>query len=299
MGKRLIITEEEKNIIKGYYGLNNYLQIESHFIKENNNIEDKIKISYDDEPEKFVDNIITNVPQLKPIKQDLENKITSLSNFGGKSVIIGLISLVSTFTSCVQSGNDNKFCKTKIESEKENFPFDFGSFGAGVEKFYKDFLTKYPDWNTNDIIKKETTKKTVQDFVNFVNNGGLNQTPLEVKSVNEVNGKGVVHLVFGVSINSKLPIHFDIFGVLPLKDAIKIKQDSYTFFNFKFIKPTNVQPYENEISDLFYSSFPNIYDFNVGDAIMSGKHITKEYPDISLGLFKAQLELDKTKNIIQ
>ena len=208
-----------------------------------------------------------------------------------KKLILSLLILISTFTSCVQSGEDTKACKAKMEETQDDFPFDFGFTGDKLKKFYIDFMNTNPEWDFNEIKESKAEKEMVSSFITLVKSGELDNTHLKVESVNEVNGKGLVHLQFGVEFSSDLPIHFDIFGVLPINQAMNIKEGDYVNFKFNSIK----QIYDNPTYDLIYSSVPHISKFDPPSSkseygYTTKQKLNKEYPDLSLGMYKAQIE---------
>jgi hypothetical protein len=81
MGKRFIITEEEKNHISNLYGMINENFIQTIVSKiANSSLYKKVTDAWDPNPQTFVQNMIKLIPGLKTVEKQFLNKVQELSN---------------------------------------------------------------------------------------------------------------------------------------------------------------------------------------------------------------------------
>ena len=242
MGQRIIISESERKEILSSHNSNGYVssisetqitkglqflfESSDHVEKLKQRLEDTVSDNFDQDSEKFVDNIIADVPKLKKdenfLKSEVGNIMKSTTN---KIIAISLVSLI-ILTLVVRQ------FKPDVEKEKiENV-----IVSNGLENFYKEFKKNNPDATINSAMQEDAAEKLSKEFIPYVNRGYLNDTPLILKSTMKIDDEALLIFGRGVDLFTEDTIHASFVGIVPFEMAKKLNEDSSYFVNMTIKK---------------------------------------------------------------
>ncbi len=250
MSKRLLITESERTHIQKMYGINKGILL----FESKDELENKIEDSFDENPDLFLDNIITEIPFLSKFKNNLKDKIKFVMSKGNKTAIVSLVtSLILSLTSCVQNPNGENCKSTKPKND--------------LELFRTEFEKKHQNYDVdNDIVISRINDTLKTDFNKVINDINWSSIPMMIDRIEMVNGKPIIHFGYGGIELSNSPqtynlVNIEFFGYVSENESLKLEEEKYYKFDFEIIKQIDINNYE-EYSNRDMGVFFN-YDINV------------------------------------
>ena len=190
-----------------------------------------------------------------------------------KSLIITLISF--TILGCNQ---------VKKEPRKE----------IKLEVFLNDFFEQNPNWNQNDIIKKEVNEKFNEEIKLQLDKGILDDFPLELGAINEYK-KGKFAAIFNSHYTKSDAISydniiystkFDVIGLISPEQVKILQEDKAYLIKGKFEKFLKGE-FKNYVNGMVYTPIVEI-----SKDIMSNKN------EASLGIILIEIsEITETKKL--
>ena len=189
---------------------------------ENDGIKNIVSKSYNDNPEKFTENLVDEIPQLKKQEKGVQRKVSEvLMNNTSKIAIIGLLSLWISVQ--LPSVMKNGFLGNKTEQS------DFSKFDS-LNLFVKKFVEQNPNWGDNKKSLEISEDKIRNNFIGFVNKGGLSNYPMKLSTIRKFDENRSI-IVFGKrEYSDNLSVEF--ISIVPNDIINNFKVGDSCFFNF-------------------------------------------------------------------
>lgn len=195
-----------------------YYLIES----EDDGIKNIVSKSYNDNPEKFTENLVDEIPQLKKQEKGVQRKVSEvLMNNTSKIAIIGLLSIWISVQ--LPSVMKNGFFGNKTEQS------DF-SKSDSLNLFVKKFVEQNPNWGLNNKTLEISEDKIRKDFIEYVNQGNLSNYPLKLSAIRNFDENRSI-IVFGRREHSD-SLSVEFVSIVPNNLIGNFKVGDSCLFNF-------------------------------------------------------------------
>ncbi|MDC9724206.1 MAG: hypothetical protein PSN34_15760 [Urechidicola sp.] len=163
-----------------------------------------------------------------------------------------------------------------------------------LEVFLNDFFDQNPKWNQNDIIKKEVNEKFNQEIKTKIENGILNDFPLELGAINEYK-KGKYAAIFNSHYSKSDDISygnilyntkFDVIGLITA-DQVKILQEDKAYLIKGQFKKFLKGDFKNYVNGMVYTPMVEI-----------SQDIISKRKEVSIGIILMEItEITETKKL--